>query len=208
MQAAAERLAHALRSGLGARGSACVALSGGTTPGPAYALLAQMPLDWPRISFALVDERCVSADDPASNEGLLRRTLAPALAQGAQLAPMHGDGADARYAALHIDAALLGMGEDAHTASWFPGADGLDDALDLANPHTIAAVHAPKAGGAAARLTLTRTALARADRLILLIAGNAKRERLAAAQAQPPHEAPVAALFQPPLPTPEVLWAP
>jgi 6-phosphogluconolactonase len=214
MAAAAERIADALRQALADRGAACAALSGGTTPEPAYRLLAEAALDWRRVSIALVDERFVPPGHPASNEALLRRALAPALARGAGLVEMFAPGltpteaaaqADARYAPLHFDIAVMGMGADGHTASWFPGADGLDAALDPDGARSVVALHAPKAEGTQDRLSMTFAALRRARRVLLLIAGEDKRARLAAALAGA-EDAPVAALFRLPAP-PEVLWA-
>ncbi|HEX8901041.1 6-phosphogluconolactonase [Vitreimonas sp.] len=212
MQAASDRLARALQRGLNTRHHACAALSGGATPEPAYALLAQAKLDWPRVTFALVDERFVHAKDDASNEKMLRRALAPALEAGAKLMPMFStDGAPAEVAAradnlyspLHIDVALMGMGGDAHTASWFPG----HARAAFESERTVIAVHAPLAAGSADRLTLTKHAVRRADEVLVLIHGEEKRARLDAALAEGADAAPIAALFEDPEKQPEVLWA-
>jgi len=204
MQAAADEIAAALRAGLRARGQACAALSGGSTPEPAYALLARQALDWPKIAFALVDERYVPPAHAASNEGMLRRALAPALAQGAQLAPLFSDAptledaarrADALYAPMRFDIALMGMGDDGHTASWFDGAEGMDVAYDPAAARTVVAIHAPQAAGSAERLTLTYAAIARIPRLVLVTTGAEKRARLLKA-ANGDAVGPVSKLFQ------------
>jgi 6-phosphogluconolactonase len=212
MAAAAFHIVDALQAGIAARGQACAALSGGSAEG-AYLHLAQAPLDWPRITLALVDERFVPPDHAASNEGMLRSALAPALRHGATLAPMYAPTslddaatrAEALYASLHIDIAIMGMGSDGHTASWFPGSEQLSGALDARSPHTVIAARAPNAAGATERLTLTLPALARAERVLLLISGDEKRAVLERAVRD--KDAPVAALFTPPL-NAEVLWAP
>jgi 6-phosphogluconolactonase len=144
---------------------------------------------------------------------MLSRALEPALRHGARILPMFTSGtapahaadlADAAYAPLHFDIALMGMGADGHTASWFPGAEGLKAALDPAGSRTVAALRAPQAAGAADRLSLTLAALQRAERVLLLITGDEKRARLGVAAAA---NLPVAALLT--LPSrPEVLWAP
>lgn len=211
MQAAASRLAEALQRGIDERGAACAALSGGSTPGPAYERLAQFKLDWSKLTFVLVDERFVPPGDSGSNEAMIRRALAPALAQGATLLPLYAPTAtaadaaaiaDAHYRNLGIDMALMGMGEDGHTASWFPG--GPADALDPANPRAVVAVNAPGARGASERLTLTYAAIARARCTMLLITGDAKRAVLERALNR--RNAPVAKLFEL-SPQPDVIWA-
>ena len=216
MRAAADRLQAALRTAIATRGSACAALSGGTTPAPAYEILAAAALDWPRVTFALVDERFAPPDHEASNEALLRRTLAPALANGAKLAPMWSKAAnaseaaaraDAAYAAFHIDIALMGMGADGHTASWFPGAAGLHEALEPQSQRAVVALHAPQAAGAADRLSLTLPAIVRAERALLVITGADKRERLESALRQTPETAPVVALAYAMADRLQILWA-
>jgi 6-phosphogluconolactonase len=213
MQAAAERLAAALKDAVAKHGSACAALSGGNTPAPAYRALAAMPLDWPKITLALVDERYVPPSDAASNEGLVRRELKDAFDAGAQFWPMYApptldqaaDIAEQVYAPMRIDIALMGMGGDGHTASWFAGSAKLGEALDLDNPRTVMALAAAQADGSQERLTLTRSALKRVHAIVLLITGVEKRARLEAAIAG--DYAPVAALFAPALPQPEIFWA-
>jgi 6-phosphogluconolactonase len=211
MQATAARIADALNKAISARGQACAALSGGSTPEPAYRALAAMALDWTRITFLLVDERFVPPTHEASNEAMLRRTLAPALAAGAKLLPMFAADATLEEAASHantsylgkqIDIAVMGMGADGHTASWFPQSPELEAVLDLSSARDVMAIHAPGAAGSAERLTLTRSAIAKAGALVLLISGEDKRTVLTSVAAH----APVAALFSLPSPA-EILWA-
>ena len=213
MEAAGERVADILIDAIDEHGNGCAALSGGSTPEPAYRALALTQSDWDLITFALVDERFVPPSNPASNQRMIEDALHWPLRRGAKLAPMFSvaesieqaaDHADALYKALRIDVALMGMGEDGHTASWFPDARGLDVALDANTTRSVIAINAPNAPGSADRLTLTRNALKRARGLVLVITGDSKRARLE--QALAAHDAPVAALFGADMPPIEVLW--
>jgi 6-phosphogluconolactonase len=212
VEASASALADALHAGIAERGRAYAALSGGSTPEPVYRRLAAMPLDWLRITFTLVDERFIALADPASNEGMLERTLAPAFAAGAQFKPLFFATETVQQAAdcaevlftppLAFDIALMGMGDDGHTASWFPQSNDLSEALTA--QRSVIAVHAPGATGSADRITLTRTALARARRTLLLITGEQKRTVL---QSAAERNLPVDALFGASMPPVEIYWA-
>jgi len=214
MQAAASRMAKAVTDAIVARGAACLALSGGSTPEPAYSALAAMRLDWQSITLALVDERFVPPEDDASNEKMIQRAFAPAFAQGAQFKPMFfaastvaqaAERAELLYAPLRIDLAVMGMGNDGHTASWFPGVAA--HALDPDKQRAVIDVHAPHAAGSPDRLTLTRSAYNRAACGLLLITGQDKRERVERAAGELIDTNPVAALFAPGAPALEIFWA-
>ena len=116
--AATERLEAALREHLDRNGGAALAVSGGTTPEPVFHALAERPLPWECISVTLTDERCVPATDPASNEGLLRRSLFQGAARAARFVPLSDDGV--AHLPHRLAAVLLGMGEDGHFASLYP----------------------------------------------------------------------------------------
>ena len=123
-------IAERLREAIAARGSASLALAGGNTPRGVYQELAALPVEWDRVEVFFGDERCVPPDDPSSNyrmarEALLDRVGAPHVHR------MPGERLDREQAAAEyavalpdaLDVILLGMGEDGHTASLFPGHD-------------------------------------------------------------------------------------
>jgi 6-phosphogluconolactonase len=217
-EAAADRIEASLREGLAARGRASLMLSGGSTPGPAYARLSGAALDWPAVTVGLVDERWVGPEDPRANARLVRETLLQGNASQAQFLPMVSDAMTpmaaedavaARYgpALEACDMAVLGMGGDGHTASWFPEAKGLGRAMDPRSALLVAgldASDAPVAGDCPLRMTLTAFALAKASQVLLLVTGDEKRAVLDACErALPVHHA--IDLLSDKL---EILWAP
>jgi 6-phosphogluconolactonase len=159
-------------------------LSGGSTPRRLYETLAEdASLDWSGVRFFWGDERCVPPDDPASNYRLAHDALLSRI-RAAGVHRMRGE-ADPETAAREYEAVLeelgdsdlvlLGIGEDGHTASLFPGSAALDESARLVVP-----VRAPQGVEPRERLTLTLPALARARRALFLVTGSSKRDILAA----------------------------
>ena len=193
IHAAAADMERCLAAELAAHGHARMLLSGGTTPAPVYAQLAVAPLDWNRVTVGLVDERWLSPRDSASNARLVREHLLdradvgrfePLVREGLSLAEsVHAANLEARHAP-EACLAILGMGNDGHTASLFPGSRDLD--RTLASPLPYAALDAsgcPVAGDWPLRITLTPAGLARTRHRLLLLRGAAKREVLQRALA-------------------------
>lgn len=201
MRALADLLADELRAGLAERGAASLAVPGGTTPGPLFDALCEADLDWAKVSVMLTDERWVPEASPRSNTALLRARLLRGKAAAARLVPLYAEAplpedrlealSDGLHAALPLTAAVLGMGADMHTASIFPGADRLEDALS--GPGLLYPMRAP--GAPEPRITLSMPVLRGAGACHLVILGAEKRDALERAQGLPPREAPIAALL-------------
>lgn len=189
--ALAQRIAEQLRSGVEQRGHALLAVSGGSSPKALFAQLAQAALDWARVRVTLVDERWVPADDPRANAQLVQSTLLQHAAHAATFVPLYTGAATPeaglaeatlriKQLPLPFDAVVLGMGEDGHTASFFPDGEQLDAALNLHNHARVIPMRAASAGEP--RITLTLATLLETRALFLLISGAHKREVLADAQ--------------------------
>lgn len=189
--ALAERVAEGLRAGLAARGSATLAVSGGSTPQEFFARLSREKLDWAMVQVTLVDERWVPESNERSNARLVRTTLLQHAAGAAQFIPLYTGAAtpeaglataNARIDALPLpfDAVVLGMGDDGHTASFFPGGDHLSEALDMDGQTRVLPMRAPAAGEP--RITLSLSTLLQTRALYLLVSGEKKRDLLADAR--------------------------
>ncbi|NOR61861.1 MAG: 6-phosphogluconolactonase [Rhodobacteraceae bacterium] len=195
----AELVASQLADAIEVRGKASLAVPGGTTPGPFLQALSAQEIAWDKVSVMLTDERFVSEDSPRSNTRLLKESLLQGKAAAATLVPMVADGATPEDVldglvgglkpALPLDVVVLGMGEDMHTASLFPGADKL--AAGLANDApTLLPMRAEGAGEP--RITLTAPVLRGAGAVHLLITGAPKLVALKRALLEGPDaEAPV-----------------
>lgn len=216
--ALAAAVARSLKKGIAARGAASLALSGGRTPELFFAALAQQDLEWAKVTVTLVDDRWVPLDSPRSNEALLRRSLLQGPAAAAHLVglvtgaatPSEGlEAVSAQIAALPLplDAVVLGMGTDGHTASFFPQGDRLAEALDPTGQALVLPMQAPGAGEP--RITLTLPLILAARAVYLHIEGTEKAEVLEAAlQDGPAEEMPIRAVLRHSARPPETYWCP
>lgn len=199
---------------LAAQGSASLLLSGGSTPGPVYEALGQSLSD--KVQIALVDDRWVDLDHKGSNEALLRRCFPRHAITGMKTADATPHTAVADVNAAYGELAqpfaltLLGMGPDGHTASLFPHAEGLAQALAPDAPlcAAITAKRSEVTGELVERMTLSLAGILNSRKLILLITGQDKlavyRKALAATDVS---ALPVAAVLQQQDIDVDVYWA-
>lgn len=198
-------------------------VSGGSTPAPLYKQLSCLNLDWHKVTVALVDERWVGADAPGSNERFIKQSLLHDNAAKANFVPMKTldstsvegqPGCEHRYRQLPnpLDLTILGMGPDGHTASLFPYARGLDNALDTNKNVLCVAINAKQShvtGELTERMSLSLFALLQSRQIHLLITGE---EKLAvykrALVTDDPLQMPIAALLQQSTVAVKVYWAP
>ena len=184
--AAAELFALEARQVVQAHGRFTVALAGGSTPSRTYELLAQEPfreqVPWQHTHIFWGDERCVPADDPRNNARMARQTLLdhvpiPSSHVHPMICTSSPQTAAKEYEALlrgffvggspRFDLVVLGLGENGHTASLFPGTSVLED-----QQHWVAEVHVTEEG--LNRLTLTAAAINQAALVVFLVSGAGK----------------------------------
>ena len=179
----AQRVADNLCEAIEQRGAATLAVSGGSTPAAFFDALSGQDIAWAQVRVTQVDERWVPETHPDSNARLIRERLLQGPAARAQFVSMKTN-ADSPFSAEQavsdkldafaesLDVVVLGMGEDGHTASFFPGADSLDRALDESGESFCVAVRPPAAPHD--RMTLSLPALLSARHRYLHITGQAK----------------------------------
>jgi 6-phosphogluconolactonase len=200
-----------------ARGEAALAVSGGRTPVDLFNALSLAELDWSKVTITLVDERWVDPEHSDSNEKLVRTHLLQNNAASARFialktaadSPFQAESAlNEALASLpdRITVTLLGMGEDGHTASFFPGADTLDKALDADQRSDCCAV-VPKTAPHP-RMTLTLSRILRSDWIVLHLTGDGKKPVLKAALDDGPvTELPVRSVLKQDRTPVSVYWA-
>ncbi len=211
--AAAEAIAAWLAAGLDENGRASFVGTGGTSPGPVYDLLATLPLPWEQISVTLSDERWVPPTSPDSNERQLRERLMVGEAVRARFVPLWSDAPTAEDAAeaaeaelealFPADVVLLGMGEDGHFASLFPGSPMLEEGLDPFGGSLVIAVPTGDPAPSVERISLTLYALKQAFLILVLISGEAKRRII-----EDRDDLPIHALFRAADMPVRVIWSP
>ena len=183
-------------------GKATLSVPGGTTPGPIFDTLSGVDLDWANVAVVLNDERWVPESSERSNTRLVRERLLRGRAAQARLVPLYApaEQPEEMLAALEdglkpylpISVLLLGMGPDMHTASLFPGADRLEEAL---SPHAPILLPMRAEAAGEPRITLTAPVLREAFNIHILITGDEKRAALERAMTLTPIEAPVRAVL-------------
>jgi 6-phosphogluconolactonase len=182
---AAERIAHAAREAVKARGRCALAISGGTTPWQAFGALAGEDVPWERVYLFQVDERVAPPGDPERNYSHMKEALIdriPILPANVHPMPVEEGDLDAgarRYEAILrgitgtppvLDLVQLGLGEDGHTASLFPG----DPALQVLDADVaLSGLHKGRR-----RMTLTFPAIDRARCILWLVTGSGKSAAL------------------------------
>jgi 6-phosphogluconolactonase len=214
----AQDIGAELAGALARRENASLVVSGGRTPAAMFAQLARQPLEWARVQITLADERWVDTDDAASNEALVRNALLREHAAAARLIGMKNAaatpvaGAAAAWRSINampqpFDVIVLGMGDDGHTASLFPGSAGLAAALDATAAPACVAVQPLAAPHA--RLSLNLAALLRARRICIQISGALKWQVYQRALAAGPlEELPVRAILHQQAVPVDVYWCP
>jgi len=211
-------VAGSLTAAISARGLASLVVSGGRSPVRLFEILRTQPLDWGRVCIALADERWVSPEDPGSNERLVRDFLLKDHAASARFlglkngAPTPDLGAVSAWETFArvprpFDAVILGMGDDGHTASLFPGSPNLPGALNPAAAAGCVGMWAPVAPHP--RLSLNLTALLDSRRIAVLITGESKwRTYAAACGSGPVEDMPIRTVLRQSRTPVDVMWSP
>lgn len=180
-----------LKQAIDKKGHASIAVSGGKTPIPLFKLLSQQDLDWHNVFITLVDDRWVDDTDDASNEKLVLTYLLQNKAKMANFVGLKNscdnpfDGAEITDKILNkipmpLDVLILGMGEDGHTASLFPGAANLRAGLDMKSGRKVVGMTPLTAP--LDRITLTLPTILDSQNIYLHLVGESKMQVLQQAE--------------------------
>ena len=214
----ADEVAAHLETAIRDRGTASIAVSGGSTPKNFFEALATRDIDWGKVTVTLVDERFVPADSPRSNHLLVSAHLLKDKAAAAKFIPLYYEAPSIDEAAViatektsgighPFDVAILGMGGDGHTASFFPHGNNLARALDLSGARGVLTMQAEGAGEE--RLTFSFASLSDARFLVLHIEGQGKKDVLETAKAGSDEtDMPIRAVLNRAASPLQIFWAP
>ena len=218
--ALADKIVARLSDGVKRRDAASLVVSGGTTPGILFDVLAKRSAPWERVFVTATDERWVSPDDGRSNEKLTRSRLLCGEAAAAHFVPLMTHHASPADAEANVDRAigamprpfdvtLLGMGNDGHTASLFPGAKELSAALDTHSLALVRAITPTNVATTGPRMSLSLRAILASRLIVILIRGDEKLKTYRRALAeQDALEMPIRAVLHQSGTPVEVYWAP
>lgn len=209
-------VANHLRAAIAKRGKASLIVSGGRSPVAFFEALAQADLPWQQIGISLADERW-SDNDADRNDTLVHKHLLTGSARNAQFVPLKTAAAEPeaaltdrkdtlRFMTRPFDVIVLGMGDDGHTASLFPAADGLAAALDACAEPALVAITPPAVPHR--RISFNLAACLDARHIAVQIQGASKREVLERAWTASPLELPIAAVLQQNRVPVDVYWTP
>lgn len=215
-QGFADTIVKILSDAISQNGHASLIVSGGSTPLPLFQQLSQRDLEWSKVTITLADERWVDNQHDDSNEKLVRNNLLVGKAADAQffaLKTQHENAPDAveqlngasNQPKQPFDVLILGMGEDAHTASLFPCCEQIQQGLALDNSSTFIATQPTTAPHQ--RMSYTLAALVQAKHIFLHLTGDKKRSVLEQAlQTKNAEEKPIKAVVDNADVT--LMWAP
>lgn len=165
------KVARVLSRAITQSGDATLAVSGGSTPKLFFNHLSRQQISWKKVTVTLVDERQVPEDSPRSNARLVRDALIQNEARVARFVPLFRNPAAEKLSDFTV--AILGMGDDGHTASFFPGGDTLAEAVNPKTDKSLTEISAP--GSGEPRITFTLPRLLASKFLALHIEGAGKQ---------------------------------
>ncbi len=178
-QFACDEIMQCAKQAIAERGEFKIVLAGGTTPEQVYVLLADQPCDWQRWQLFLGDERCLPVDHPERNSVMIQRTLlnhsrVKVASENCHFIPAEKGAKQAAKAyqgivknSIPFDLVMLGMGEDGHTASLFPGREYPEDEM------VHAVFDSPKPPPE--RVSLSTKALSQNKMLLIMVTGASKQ---------------------------------
>lgn len=217
-EALTNEIVSLLNTGIAERGRATLVVSGGRTPAALFQNLSMQPIEWDKVWITLADERWVPDSHADSNARSVKEHLLQNNASKAHFIPHVNEaeypcvGQNALEEVLKdlpetLDAVILGMGEDGHTASFFPNAPELTAALNPYSMRACMGVTPPVAPHL--RMTLTLQRLLASKKIFLHLCGDSKTPVLEAAMGEGDTEAmPVRAVLRQSKTPVEIYWAP